>query len=122
PCGRCVGDVLSIDQDTARRRLFQPGHQPQQGGFPASRRTDEHHEFAVLDLEIGAGDDYLVAERFLQALELDRTHDDISYFTAPNVRPRTSCFWLIQPMMRIGAMARVEAAESLAQNRPCGLE
>ena len=44
------------------------------------------------------------------------------YFTAPKVRPRTSCFWLNQPMIRIGAMASVEAADSLAQNRPCGLE
>ena len=40
------------------------------------------------------------------------------YFTAPNVRPRTSCFWLNQPMIRIGAIAIVEAADSLAQNSP----
>jgi hypothetical protein len=40
--------------------------------------------------------------------------------TAPNVSPRTNCFWLNQPMIRIGAMARVEAAESLAQNSPSG--
>jgi sorbitol/mannitol transport system permease protein len=33
---------------------------------------------------------------------------------APKVSPRTSCFWLNQPMMRIGAMAMVEAAESFA--------
>ena len=44
------------------------------------------------------------------------------YFTAPNVRPRTSCRWLIQPKTRIGAIAIVEAAESLAQNSPSGLE
>src|SRR5882724_11457937 len=45
-----------------------------------------------------------------------------SYFTAPNVRPRTSWRWLIQPKMRMGAMAMVDAAESLAQKRPSGLE
>src|SRR3989442_15442030 len=44
------------------------------------------------------------------------------YFTAPKVRPRTSCRWLIQPKMRIGAMAMVDAAESLAQKSPSGLE
>eukprot|EP01035_Chromulina_nebulosa_P043489 gene43488-58903_t len=44
------------------------------------------------------------------------------HFTAPKVRPRTSCFWLNQPRMTIGAMAMVDAADSLAQNRPCGLE
>src|SRR5688572_31235764 len=47
---------------------------------------------------------------------------DMAYFTAPKVRPRTSCFWLNQPMIRIGAMASVEAADSFAQNSPCGLE
>jgi hypothetical protein len=37
-----------------------------------------------------------------------------SYFTAPKVKPRTSCFWLNHPMIKIGAMAIVDAAESLA--------
>src|SRR6478609_9012495 len=44
------------------------------------------------------------------------------YLTAPKVRPRTSCRWLIQPKTRMGAIAIVEAAESLAQNRPSGAE
>ncbi len=45
-----------------------------------------------------------------------------SYFTAPNVRPRTSWRCENQPITRIGAMASVDAADSLAQNRPSGLE
>ena len=44
------------------------------------------------------------------------------YLTAPKVRPRTSWRWLSQPNTRIGAMAIVEAADSLAQNSPSGLE
>ena len=44
------------------------------------------------------------------------------YFTAPKDRPRTSCFWLIQPKIRIGAQARVDTADNLAQNKPSGLE
>jgi hypothetical protein len=44
------------------------------------------------------------------------------YFTAPKVRPCTSCFWLNQPNTTMGAMAMNEAADSLAQNRPSGLE
>src|SRR5471032_3637683 len=44
------------------------------------------------------------------------------YLTAPNVRPCTSCFWLNQPNTTIGAMASTEAADSLDQNRPSGLE
>ena len=51
------------------------------------------------------------------AIVLDRAH-----FTAPKVRPRTSCRWLNQPNTRIGAIASVEAADSFAQNRPCGAE
>src|ERR671921_2885352 len=46
----------------------------------------------------------------------------LRYLTAPNVRPRTSWRWLIQPKTRIGAIAMVEAAESLAQNSPSGAE
>ena len=44
------------------------------------------------------------------------------HFTAPKVRPWTNCFWLNQPNTTMGAMAISEAAESLAQNRPSGLE
>src|SRR5271165_619393 len=44
------------------------------------------------------------------------------YFTAPKVRPRTSCFCENQPRMRIGAMASVEAADSFAQKNPSGAE
>ncbi len=44
------------------------------------------------------------------------------HFTAPKDKPRTSCFWLIQPKIRIGAQARVETADNLAQNKPSGLE
>src|SRR6218665_1737242 len=44
------------------------------------------------------------------------------YLTAPKVRPWTSCFWLNQPKTTMGAMAISEAADSLAQNRPSGLE
>src|SRR5215210_7936696 len=46
----------------------------------------------------------------------------LRYLTAPNVRPRTSWRWLIQPKTRMGAIAMVEAAESLAQNSPSGAE
>src|ERR1700757_4109995 len=44
------------------------------------------------------------------------------YFTAPKVSPRTSCFWVSQPITRIGATASTEAADSFAQNKPPGLE
>jgi hypothetical protein len=45
-----------------------------------------------------------------------------AYFTAPKVSPWTSCFWVSQPSTIMGATASKEAAESLAKNRPSGLE
>src|SRR5471032_1936602 len=45
-----------------------------------------------------------------------------AYLTAPKVMPCTSCFWQNQPSAMIGAIAISEAADSLAQNRPSGLE
>ena len=44
------------------------------------------------------------------------------YLTAPKVRPRTSCFCENQPRIRIGAIARVDAADSFAQKKPSGAE
>jgi hypothetical protein len=44
------------------------------------------------------------------------------YLTAPKVRPRTSCFCVNQPTIMMGIIARKDAAESLAQNKPSGLE
>jgi hypothetical protein len=45
-----------------------------------------------------------------------------TYFTAPKVSPCTNCFWLNQPNTTIGAIAINDAADSLAQNNPSGLE
>ncbi len=61
--------------------------------------------------------DFFTPSRVMRAMGLPRF-----YFTAPKVRPRTSWRWLNQPSTRMGAMARVEAAESFAQNSPSGLE
>ena len=53
---------------------------------------------------------------------LSRSKSDAPYFTAPKVNPRTNCFCVSQPSTMMGATASNEAAESLAQNRPSGLE
>src|ERR1700759_2519390 len=47
---------------------------------------------------------------------------DVPYLTAPKGRPCTGGFWLNQPNTTMGAMASTEAADSLDQNRPSGLE
>ena len=40
-----------------------------------------------------------------------------NHFTAPKVSPSTSCFWQNQPMIKMGAMASVDAADSLEDLR-----
>src|SRR6202008_1131600 len=47
---------------------------------------------------------------------------DVHHLTAPKVRPRTSCFCDPHPTIRRGATASSDAADSLAQNNPSGLE
>ena len=118
---RCFGHIDIVDEDATAGLVFQSGDETQQGGFAAARRADEDDEGAMFHREIDAGNHDSVAKRLANAFENDLAHDG-SYFTAPNVRPRTSCFWLNQPRTRMGATARVEAAESLAQNNPSGLE
>ena len=67
-------------------------------------------------------------ERFLLPLPLagegggEGAGGPLPYFTAPNVNPCTSCFWLNQPNTTMGAIAITDAADSLAQKRPSGLE
>ena len=97
---------------------------PETSSSPAIRRSsvdlpqpegaDEDHELAVLDGEVQGRDDLRVAEALPHAFERDASHLGLPYFTAPKVRPRTSWRCENHPMTRMGAMAMVEAAESLA--------
>ena len=106
--------VLPVDLDPARGHILEPGDEAQERGLAAARGADEDDEFAVLDGKVERRDDLGLPEPLGDARKGDLAHLSLSYFTAPKVRPRTSCFWLNQPMIRIGAMASVEAAESLA--------
>ena len=109
---------------TAGGHVLEPGDEAQKRRLAAARRADEDHELAVLDVEVDAVDDADRAERlvtdFSWMLPMVAFSLSPAYFTAPKVRPRTSCFCENQPRMRIGAMASVEAAESFAQKKPSG--
>src|SRR5690606_18833170 len=127
-----VGGVAALQFAPAAADVLEPWDQAQPGGPAASGGADEHHELAIADFQVDALDDLAAVEAFLQVVNLQVCHvrflccsslfNRDAYFTAPNDRPRTSCFWLIQPKTRMGAQARVETAESLAQNSPSGLE
>ena len=124
--GTDIGHVLAVDQDLSGGDVLEAGDEAQKRRLAAAGRADEHRELAVLDIEIDAVDDADGAERLAHVLQLNAAHGGNSllrdHLTAPKVRPRTSCFCENQPRMRIGAMASVEAAESLAQKKPSGAE
>ena len=54
---RHVVDDAPADRDLAARDILETGDHAQQRGFAAARRADQHHEFAVLDIDIDAMDD-----------------------------------------------------------------
>ena len=45
---------------------------------------------------------------------------EADHFTAPKVRPRTSCFWQNQPSTTIGPTAAVDTADKRPKNSPSG--
>src|SRR6202034_3004084 len=124
--GTDVGHVFGVDQNLSGGDVLEPGDEAQKRRLAAAGRPDEHRELAIFDVEIDAVDDADRAERFPDVFQLDASHGGNSllrdHLTAPKVKPRTSCFCENQPRMRMGAMARVDAAESLAQKNPSGAE
>ena len=111
---RDVGGVRAVDQDCAGRDVLEPRDQSQERGLAAAGGPDEDAELSVLDVQVQRGNDLQVAKALGDCLKRDLSHVGVPYLTAPKVRPRTSCFWLNQPRIRIGAIAMVEAADSLA--------
>ena len=50
--GHVVGDVAIADQDRALGAVLEAGEHAQGGGLAAAGGADEHHELAVLDVEV----------------------------------------------------------------------
>src|SRR5271155_1174210 len=124
--GTDIGHVLGVDEHLSGGDVLETGDEAQKRRLATAGRPDEHRELAVFDVEIDAVDDADRAERFPHVFQLDASHGGNSllrdHLTAPKVKPRTSCFCENQPRMRMGAMASVDAAESLAQKKPSGAE
>ena len=79
-------DDLVADPDRPLADRLEPGHHPQRGRLAAARRTDEHHELAVRDLEVEVGErPRPVLVDLACVLERDPGHQR----TAPAVIPRT---------------------------------
>ncbi len=106
-----IGDVAPVQFDPAAADLLEPGDQAQQGGLAAAGWANKDHEFSITNVQVYAFDDVVAVEAFLQVVDFQVCHvrnpllffsAQRRYFTAPNDRPRTSCFWLIQPNIRMG--------------------
>src|SRR5207244_3243716 len=72
-----VDDTLP-DQDPPVRQLLEPGEHPERRALAATRRTDEHHELAVGDLQHQVVDGGGVAERLRDVLVGDARHAQAS--------------------------------------------
>ena len=67
-CGAQILHRLSVDHDVAAVDLLKSGDGTQSGGFAAARRTEQNHEFAVVNLQIKLANDVVVREIFLDVL------------------------------------------------------
>ena len=73
--GRHVVHHLVADLEHTLRDVLEPGHHAQRRRLSATRRTDEHHELAVLDLEIHVvHGSRAVRVDLAHPVERDRTH------------------------------------------------
>src|SRR4029450_4158974 len=60
---------LAVDRDRAGRDFLEPGEHSKKRGLAATRRADEDHELAVLDVEAHAVDDLRDAEGLFDVLK-----------------------------------------------------
>jgi len=69
--GLDVVDHLAVDGDGAAANLFEAGQHAQQRRLAAARRTHQHHEFAIFDVERDPVNNLRVAECLLDAFKRD---------------------------------------------------
>jgi hypothetical protein len=74
--GRKMGDVPDADEDRTRVDVLQAGEHAQARRLPAPGRTEQHHELAVLDVEVERVDGRPVHRREVPGgpVEGDRRH------------------------------------------------
>ena len=84
--GRQIIGQLAIEQDRAAGRVLQPGDHTQHRGLAAAGRPEQHHEFAVADVQAYVVDRHRpVRENFGDVLERDGCHRLL-----PMLRPPSS--------------------------------
>lgn len=82
---REVVGQLAVEQDGALGRILQTRDHPQDGRLPAARRAEQHHELAVVDVQVDAVDgDGAVLEDLRDILERDGGHRHLPHEHAAN--------------------------------------
>src|SRR5271163_60197 len=89
--GRHIVDQLVTNVDLALGALFEPGDHAQGRAFAAARRSDEHDELAVGDVEIDPPHRWGLVEGLddIPKRYLRHTVGPSSALVAPTVRPAT---------------------------------
>jgi hypothetical protein len=73
-----IVDDLAAYPDLAVADALEASQYAQQGGFPATRRPDEHDELAIGDIDIDALEHLDIGETLPQSLDSDRCHASLS--------------------------------------------
>ena len=117
--GPNAAHIAIADEDRPLIERLEAGKQAQRSGLARARRPDEHHQLAVVDLQIQVRHGRLVGAGVepCRRRELDRCHA-ASYLIAPMERPRIMRFCANQPASTTGTQASTDAADSLARKLP----
>jgi hypothetical protein len=117
--GRQVGRIAAVDLDRARGGILKPRDQAQQGGLAAARRADEDDEFAVSMVRSSPGMTS-TSPNDLRTLVSSILPIGSSLHRAEG--QAADQLLLAEPAKDQDRQdGHGEAAESFAQNRPCGL-
>ena len=69
-----VIDDLTVDGNLATADVLQTCQHAKQGGLAAARGTDQHDEFAIMNIKTDAVNDLGLAKRLLDLVKCDECH------------------------------------------------
>ena len=125
--GRDMGDGRTIDDHFAARHFLQTGHHAQQRRFSAARRSDQHHELAIGNVQRHALDDINRPEGFPQIAQRHRTHRPVLHLGTSVGRPGSAPKGVAQKVRKseqinvgfcIFHVTLLEIGKKPGQNRP----
>ena len=69
--GRCVRDVLAVENDFSARGHFKAGNHTKGRSFAAAARTEQSDKFAALDCKAGVFDHLFAVVLFVDVAKFD---------------------------------------------------